>query len=66
MFLLLPLLLLISSQDPDKLFKKRKEHIVDFLKKGGPQLKKAMEEAEADTQNKGNYCSSSIFRIANS
>ena len=28
--------------------------MAEFLKKGGPQLKKAMEEAEAETQSKGN------------
>ena len=36
--------------------------MAEFLKKGGPQLKKAMEEAEAETQNKGNQYSSTLLK----
>ena len=35
--------------------------MIEFLKKGGPQLKKAMEEAEAETQGKGNRYSATLL-----
>ena len=39
--------------------------MIEFLKKGGPQLKKAMEEAETETQNKGNHYSITFFFLKN-